>query len=454
MSRSLLQLREQLAANVPGGHGDDASARRQWWAALTVLQEQLLQLGCPQGLWLASPLPALHEPEVLSCCPGWVWTPAGWSQRAPELPAGSTEPPQAPQLWQLPLQEADGTDPLLVLITGPLQVALALHGNPGERQLLARFEPQLLSELLLQLGSRMEADNPEAAAGFKRQVQHLGALQPCHELAASFWPQVAAQLAKATPSLTLVSAPRDHAPSAGGEQLGLLEALAHEVRTPLATIRTLIRSLQRRRDLQPQHRQRLEQIDQECSEQIDRFGLIFQAAELERAPRGDRPLARTNLDDLLPQLQDAWQRQLKRREIGFQWHQQAPLPLVMSDPALLESMLLGLMDRFSRGLRRGDAVQVNLSCAGDRLKLRFSGAGDDDDSAATTDSTSVGPVLSWDPATGSLQLSPQATQRLFASLGGRLTERPGRSLTLYLPLANVEGHEGSGVWPEQTLDEC
>ena len=29
-------------------------------------------------------------------------------------------------------------------------------------------------------------------------------------------------------------------------KLGLLEALAHEVRTPLATIRTLIRSLQRR----------------------------------------------------------------------------------------------------------------------------------------------------------------------------------------------------------------
>ena len=451
---SLLELREQLAGAVPPGRGNDESVRRQWWAALTVLQEQLLQLGCPEGLWLASPLPALHEPDILSRCPGWVWTPAGWKQRAPELPASIPDAALKPRLWQLPLQEDDGTDPLLVLITGPLQVALALHGKPGRRQLLARFEPQLLAELLQQLGRRMEMEDTDAAEGFKRQVQQLGALEPCQHLAASFWPQVAAQLAKATPSLTLVSAPKSDESAVGGDQLGLLEALAHEVRTPLATIRTLIRSLQRRSDLQHQHRQRLEQIDQECSEQIDRFGLIFQAAELERAPRSDRPLARTNLSDLLPQLEEAWQRQLKRRELDFHLRKETPLPHVMSDPALLESMLLGLMDRFSRGLRRGDEVMVTLSSAGDRLKLRFSGAGDDDDFAAATDNTSVGPVLSWDPATGSLQLSPQAIQRLFASLGGRLTERPGHSLTLYLPLANVEGHEGSGNLPEQTLDEC
>ena len=69
---SLLELREQLAGAVPPGRGNDESVRRQWWAALTVLQEQLLQLGCPEGLWLASPLPALHEPDILSRCPGWV----------------------------------------------------------------------------------------------------------------------------------------------------------------------------------------------------------------------------------------------------------------------------------------------------------------------------------------------------------------------------------------------
>jgi BRCT domain type II-containing protein len=46
----------------------------------------------------------------------------------------------------------------------------------------------------------------------------------------------------------------------------------------------------------------------------------------------------------------------------------------------------------------------------------------------------VGPVLSWNPATGSLQLSRQATQRLFEQLGGRLTERNGSGLTVFFPV--------------------
>jgi hypothetical protein len=100
------------------------------------------------------------------------------------------------------------------------------------------------------------------------------------------------------------------------------------------------------------------------------------------------------------------------------------------------------MDRFSRGLRRGECIRVELAWAGEQLKLRFSGGSDDDE--VPGDIASVGPVLSWDPATGSLQLSQAATQKLFSSLGGRLTERPGSSLTLYLPLANVEGCEENG----------
>ena len=184
------------------------------------------------------------------------------------------------------------------------------------------------------------------------------------------------------------------------------------------------------------------QIDHECSEQIDRFGLIFQAAELQRQPSQQRALARTDLGALLPGLEQIWQRQLQRRELSLELEQPNELPAVMSDPVLLESMLIGLMDRFSRGLRRGESVRVELASAGEQLKLRFSGGRDDED--APGDTASVGPVLSWDPATGSLQLSQAATQKLFSSLGGRLTERPGSSLTLYLPLANVEGCEENG----------
>jgi hypothetical protein len=215
----------------------------------------------------------------------------------------------------------------------------------------------------------------------------------------------------------------------------------------------------RRRELPPVVQKRLGQIDAECSEQIDRFGLIFHAAELQRRPPGDRPLARTDLAALLPQLGPTWERQLERRQLQLELIVAQGLPAVMSDPGLLEKMLGGLMDRFSRNLRQGTLVQVELQAAGDRLKLRFSSSGRSSGRNQGQQSpgpgAAVGPVLSWDPATGSLQLSPQATQQLFASLGGRYTERQGSNLTLYLPVAPiVEGCEESGGPSTSTQTEC
>jgi hypothetical protein len=246
------------------------------------------------------------------------------------------------------------------------------------------------------------------------------------------------------PSLTLQPlVHRSPAASSGtssspSSELALLEALTHEVRTPLATIRTLIRSLLRRSDLPELVRQRLQQIDGECSEQIDRFGLIFMAAELQRQPLNEaQALARTDLARLLQQLEPAWRQQLLRRSLAIELSCSPDLPPVLSDPARLETVLGGLVDRFSRGLPAGAVVQLSLRPAGARLKLRFSAteavlAEPGDAGGAER----VGPVLSWNPGTGSLQLSRQATQRLFHSLGGRLAERASNDLTVFFPVAS------------------
>ena len=229
---------------------------------------------------------------------------------------------------------------------------MALHGSGSERQLLVRFEQPLIAELLQSLGNRLASEQSEAATDLKHQIQQLGTLKNSPHLAEQFWPRVAAQLAKATPSLTLVSA-------AGGgtedsdQQLGLLEAIAHEVRTPLATIRTLIRSLQRRPDLSPSAAKRLGQIDHECSEQIDRFGFDFQAAELQRHPANSARPGANRSGRFAAGLEQIWQRQLQRRELSWNWSNPTNSPAVMSDPVLLESMLIGLMDRFSRGCAGG-----------------------------------------------------------------------------------------------------
>ena len=458
---SLAVLRRGLAEGAPAGRGDEDSVRRQWWAALATLQEDLLgPASAGSGLWLAAPLPALYEPALLHRLEGWVWAPAGIDSllpaATPALPGGQGAPARgaralAERFQRLPLREEDGTDPLLVLITSRLQVALAVDGPAEGRRLLVRFDAPTLSTTLSLLDRRLQQDDPTGASRLRQHLRDLGPLHNDPSLALRFWPLLAQRLAGMAPSVTLqpVVAPsparsRERREASG--ELALLEALTHEVRTPLATIRTLIRSLLRRRDLTALVRQRLEQIDGECSEQIDRFGLIFLAAELQRRG-GGRPatsgeLARTDLAQLLRQLEDLWRRQLGRRSLEFRLVIDDDLPPVLSDPSRLETMLGGLMDRFSRGLPSGGQVVMRLQPAGPRLKLQLSRAvserGEGGGMAAGR-SEPVGPVLSWNPDTGSLQLSRQATRQLFHQLGGRLTERGSSSLTVFFPLAEAAG---------------
>jgi len=461
---SFTTLRQQLSHGVPPGRCDEDSVRRLWWASLATLQEDLLlKEATPlHGVWLASPLPALYEPSLLRDLSGWVWTPAGVAdalhQVQPLLPGPGERGPATVAsggMKRLTLREEDGKDPLLVLITPRLQVAMLLDGPPAARRLVVRFEASMLTRALEGFAHRLREDDPAAAATLRQLLQALGPLDNDPGLGLRFWPLLSERLAAMAPSVTLqpveqlVKAPSAVASPDVAAELALLEALTHEVRTPLATIRTLIRSLLRRSDLPAVVRQRLDQIDGECSEQIDRFGLIFLAAELQQHPGRGQPLeanqlARTDLSQLLRQLEALWQRQLRRRDLKLTLSIADDLPPVLSDPVRLETMLGGLMDRFSRSLPAGSHVRLRLRPAGQRLKLHLSS--DDPGSRATAtppqppnDSARVGPVLSWNPTTGSLNLSRQATQLLFHRLGGRFTERGGSSLTVFFPVAERAG---------------
>ena len=55
----------------------------------------------------------------------------------------------------------------------------------------------------------------------------------------------------------------------------------------------------------------------------------------------------------------------------------------------------------------------------------------------TDQNSDFGTVLSWDPNTGSLQLTQAATQRLLESLGGRLARSRDRGITIFFPTAEV-----------------
>ncbi len=448
-----------MAEGVPAGQADDSHARRLWWGALEVLQQRLLiDQSSRGGLWIASPLPALYAPELLQQYRGWVWAPEALTllkglQTSTLLPSDLINAPtdvrDAPtlscQFQTMPLRAEDGQDPLLLVITPKLQAAIALQGQEGQRRLLMRSEPNLLGQILSLVEKRLKQDDPTQAEVLHQALKELGPLQSSGDLALHFWPELSQRLASMAPTVTLQTtqeAPGIPAkePSQGDQdaELSLLEAIAHEVRTPLATIRTLIRSLLRRRDLPDRVTERLQQIDTECSEQIDRFGLIFQAAELQRQPDSPSQLARTDLGAMLRLLSPSWRQQLQRREVGFDMAVDDGLPLVLSDPSRLEPMLGGLVDRCSRSLPPGSQLQLTLQPAGARLKLQLISRTPEQMASRASEpmpQEQLGPVLSWNTDTGSLQLSQTATRRLLESLGGRLTQHRDRGLTVFFPIA-------------------
>ncbi len=456
-SISLTTIQKRLAEGAPPGRVDEPTIRRMWWAALETLQDDILLPSDPaQGLWLAAPLPALYESRLLSRLNGWVWAPDELeSLQSPQC--GLLLPSRVRSVrkrnyseiggyQRLPLRQEDGRDPLLLIITPDVQLALALQGKPGQRHLLMRSDPETLSDLLKMLDLRLDSEDPEHALQLRQALANLGPLQSNPELGKLFWPRLAERLAGLAPSLTLQSLPEESPDAKSSKEtnqgsnaeLTLLEALTHEVRTPLATIRTLIHTLLRRRDLPDVVVSRLEQIDAECTEQIDRFGLIFYAAELQRQPPDASLLAHTDLGAMLTMLCPAWSHQLERRGIKLQLDITPDLPEVLSDPGRLEPMLGGLIDRTSRGLPAGNNLSMTLRPAGSRLKLQILSQVPNTEEQKATDkdqNADLGPVLSWDPNTGSLQLSQAATQRMLASLGGLLTKRRDKGLTVFFPIA-------------------
>tara|TARA_Y100001968_G_C19448802_1_gene767098 strand:- start:4324 stop:5700 length:1377 start_codon:yes stop_codon:yes gene_type:complete len=447
-------IQQRMAEGVPKGRIDETTVRRLWWAALDTLQTEILMpMDLTKGLWIASPLPALYEPRLLNRFHGWVWAPEeleklhqGYGLLPPSR-ARSLDTANHHDLSEaftrLPLRAKDGNDPLLIIITPEIQIALALQGKIGERNLLMRSDHETLRDLLTMLDCRLNDEASKEAEELRSALGDLGELQSNEHIARVFWPLVSERLAGFAPSLNIQTLPdrttKSKLPQENKGEISLLEAITHEVRTPLATIRTLIRSILRRKDVSEEVITRLQQIDSECTEQIDRFGLIFKAAELERRESKKEGLARTDLGNMLHSMYPVWSLQLQRRGLKLELDIAADLSPVLSDPEKLELMLSGLIDRNSRNLRSGGSLILELRAAGQRLKLQiFSNEPSlkDGKSLGPQFNSDLGPVLSWNPSTGSLQLSQAATQRLLASLGGRLTHRKGSGLTVFFPIAD------------------
>jgi signal transduction histidine kinase len=450
-------------------------AEREWsgaLAALTLLLQSTLgsqSATAAPGVVICGPLPLFSQGSFLEKLSSWVFVPD--SMQPPlglRLSAGegveSSDSVHYPQLLSLLDSDPLTAERFCWVATARFSLVLLLGENAaGEAQFFFSFDPEPLGQCWKTLLTRLRLTHPREAEVLEAQVDQVKPIAPDYRLVMQFsqWmlqfsPELAdlPSPARSRDTHSSTTKPIVHPPPADPQpeiDVELLRAITHEVRTPLATIRTLTRLLMRRQDLAPEVIKRLATIDHECTEQIDRFGLIFQAADLGNGRLVH--LAATPLAQLLASSLDRWQVQATRRNLTLTLSMPEDMPRVVSEPTLLDQALTGLIDRFTRHLSPGSQIEIEASLAGDQLKLQLQAhcpKGSPAPSPLSHQLKSIGQLLSFQPETGSVSLNLKATKHLFQLMGGRLVVKEAdrqEVLTVFLPLDPSAGMPSSRELP-------
>ena len=286
-------------------------AEREWSGAVAALN-QLLQQGIEsqlptlsdqpdresvQALLLSGPFPVLQQAASMEQIATWVFTAA-----SPEILQVLPPAEPAAKPWKsvpvLPLRPDDplAAEQFCLALTPEFSLVMTLGEAAGEPAFLFSFDPEVVWQVWRSLQARLQLTAAHLVGAMNRLVKQFTPVVPDYRIVSEFSRLILANLPEPTEfneptsdseavsfTASAVAPPdpqaTEDAPRTADTEL--LQALAHEVRTPLSTIRTLTRLLLKRKDLSPDVLKRLEIIDRECTEQIDRFSLIFRAAELQ-----------------------------------------------------------------------------------------------------------------------------------------------------------------------------
>lgn len=507
--------RDWEAARVPSSPQSLAqqrlNAEREWGAAVKALNQLLQQMlseptvwnGAAsetthslQGVLLSGPFPVLERTDWEDTVATWIFT-VGSTGEVLQLPAaGNTTAFPWQSIPTLPLLSKDplAAEPFCLTLTSEFSLVMTLgETSTGAPAFLYSFEPEVAWQAWRSLQARIKLAAPHLLPSVEAAVASFQPVVPDYRLVTQFSRLMLSALSQplewegkrsAEPDSeplpasvdqgattwqkvkSTASKGRSGAPSSASESRSemhgetssdteLLQALAHEVRTPLTTIRTLTRLLLKRKDLNPDVIKRLEVIDRECTEQIDRFSLIFRAAELETAPTKHplMSLAPISLVQVIQQNLARWQQQASQYSHTLDILLPQKLPMIVTDPTMLDQVLTGLIDRITHRLPPGSHIQVKVTPAGHQLKLQFESRPQPNASGKegkvkmgfAPAVKSIGQLLMFQPETGNLSLNMAVTKNLFQALGGKLIVREhpqeGETLTIFLPLESRKSEE-------------
>ena len=441
------------------GHGclevpmSDQQRHGQWRGAIAAL-EQLLQEtktqpnGEPHGIVLSSPSPVFGDRHISAQYQHAVFTPKSIQELAIsnfQLTGICGDRPEVTRhnLLEFPLFPNDPLyeEHFCVVLTTEFSVVLVSAADTGFQ---FSFDPRAIAELWQLLRWRMALTQPFQYQTIQQLWRQFPPIAPDYRFVSRFSQLMLLSLP--TTNITTNAVPSKNQPETEHKthakniqpELELLQALTHEIRTPLTTIRTMTKLLlKKKQQLTNDIVKRIETIEQECNEQIRRMELIFRAAELETPSRQrEVQLIPTSLDQLFCESAPRWQKQAARRSVSLEVILPKKLPQVVSDPAMLDQVLSGLIDGFTRRLPAGSEVQIQVSTAGSQLKLEVQSQG----VAQQCLEKAIGQLLIFQPETGSLSLNFDVTKNLFHALGGklRIRQRPSGEdvFTIFLPLGN------------------
>ena len=430
---------------------------------------------------LSGPVPLLADPTQLPELSNWTFVPPSSDAFTSAFCALSPverilkktqekfgyRQPTAPRL--LPLLEDDplSNEQFACVMTPDFSLVLVLGEDAdGELSFQFSFMPEVVASVWRLLRSRIVMIRPQQLEFIETLVDKFAPTEPSYRIVSQFnrWMLACLPQPDSSPKANVVSA--DHSanghghlhrntslqnaeaqPAGQASQLTdseFLKAMAHEIRTPLTTIRTYTRSLLKRKDLNEQVIKRLNSIDRECTQQIDRFSLIFRAVELEAASQSLKsPLSAISLHQVFQDAIPQWQQAAQRRNLSLEVGLPPDLPMVASDPTMLQHVLTGLVELFTHSVSPGSHIQLHVLHAGEQLKLQFQSQADPNapntkPSCAPPPLQSLGHLLMFQPDTGGLSLNLEATKNLFHALGAKLTVRErsnqGTTWTVFLPL--------------------
>lgn len=480
MGNRLLQTLSDVLNDCENQFGDDRKmllenlsilglkAQREWFGAIAAAESLLKStIDCNsydgetlQGLVFSSPVPVFSNLSVISHLQTGLFTPEAFQFKA-LMPCSqedkNTQVLEKSSLWKLPLIPNDPIiqEQFCFIFTTTFALVMVLGKNQvGKPQFHFSFAPETIEQAWQTLRSRLVLVNYPELSQLDAMVANFSPNCPDYRLVSQF----SRQLLHNLPNLTALAIenPRqietvissesatetvEYTPSLlhpnSQLEMELLQALTHEIRTPLTTIRTLTKLLlKKKQDFSAKVIQRLQAIDRECTEQIERMELIFRATELESTPVNNKPVHLTPccLESLLQQTIPRWEKQAQRRNVNLDVSVPQHLPQVVSDPAMLDRALTGLMESCTRSVSTGGQIQVNVATAGDRLKLQVISQSD----SSKNPFKALGQLLMFQPETGCLSLNWDVTKNMFQALGGKMTVRQktqqGKELTIFLPL--------------------